>query len=219
MTRKGFARSILAAVVIVFYGCAPALIPMDKEELIQLKNLPEVDAVHYESPAFLSDVGVYGVVGFTLMAAKGKSIKETYKIEDPTLAVKARFVDNLISELKLIHVRLIDQPFRSDSLDDIRQAHTGRLLFDFKTIGWGTGIRSGFSTDQYIGYSVRGRLIRTEDSKVLWQGLCKFETPDIKRAALTENDGALLKGKLREAGDTCAADLWVQFQGKNPRTN
>ncbi len=238
------ASIVLMVVVIVSYGCAPALIPIDKEDLVRLKNQPEVVAVHYESPIFVysgSDAlpcfsllwGCPASAFFGALGVDGRRLlKERYKIEveDPTPALKTKFLANLTLELKLSNLRPIDQALTSDGFNDIKKAYKGGMVFDFKTVAW--RINDGgliFSTHdwwylrfhrgKYVWYLVGGRLMRTEDSKILWQGVCEFKTPDIERDTLIENDGALLKTKLQEAADTCAADLWGQFQGKSPRQN
>jgi hypothetical protein len=191
---------------LAFTGCAPALVAISREDLAQLKNQAEIGAVRHEPAAFYGDVGFYGLIGWGMSLSAGKEIRTKYGIEDPARAIEEQFLQNLRPEFKGMAVRVVDQPVSDDDLAAAKSAYAGRWVFDFKTIGWGSAIEGD------VEYTVRARLIRNEDFKVLWQGACKHETKDNKWEPLTANNAALLKKKLEAGVSPCARDLWAQFQ-------
>jgi hypothetical protein len=92
-----------------------------------------------------------------------------------------------------------------DDLSAVKTAYPGRWLFDFKTMGWGSAAEGD------VEFTVRARLIRSDDAKIVWQGLCKYETHDAKGELLTARNAALLKKKLQAGVSPCARQLWSQF--------
>ena len=192
--------------LLTFAGCAPALVAISREDLAQLKNQAEIGAVHHDPALFYADAGVYGLIGYGMSVSAGKEIRAKYALEDPARAVGAKFFQNLRAEFGGIAVRAVDRPVSNDDLSAVKAAYSGRWLFDFKTIGWGSAAEGD------VEFTVRGRLIRNDDSKIVWQGMCKYETQDAKGKLLTARNAALLKKKLEAGVSPCARDLWAQFQ-------
>jgi len=200
---------VTALVLLIGFGCSPALIPMGKEDRAQLINQAEIGAVNHEPAAFYADAGVYGMVGYGMSISAGKEIRKKYGLEDPALAVKASFIQALQKDLNSVKVRAIERPVTDDDLAAVKNAYAGAWLFDFKTIGWGSAIEGD------VEFTVRARLIRGGDVKVVWQGTCKYETKGGKSKLLTGDSPALLKAKFQAGINPCVNDLWSQFQGKN----
>ena len=200
---------VTALVLLIGFGCSPALIPMGKEDRAQLNHQAEVGAVHHEPAAFYADAGLYGMVGYGMSISAGKEIRKKYGLEDPALAVKVNFVQALQREFSGIKVRAVDRPVAADDLAAVKNAYAGPWVLDFKTIGWGSAIEGG------VEFTIRARLIRNSDAQVVWQGTCKYETKGGKSKLLTGDSPALLKAKFQAGINPCVNDLWSQFQGKN----
>jgi hypothetical protein len=203
---KNLSRLPTALLLFFLAGCAPAVIPLNKEDLAQLRNQAEIGALHHEPALFYADAGVYGLVGYGLSVSAGKELRAKYALEDPAPAVGAKFLQSLRAEFGGVAVRAVDRPVSNDDLSAVKAAYSGRWLFDFKTIGWGSAAEGD------IEFTVRARLIRSDDAKIVWQGMCKHETRDAKGELLTARNAALLKKKLEAGVSPCARDLWAQFQ-------
>ena len=124
--------AILTAFVLpIFAGCAPALVAISREDLAQLKGQAEIGVLHHEPASFYGDVGVYGLIGYGMSVSAGKEIRAKYALEDPAAAVKEKFLQSLAAEYKGVAVRAIDRPLSSDDLGVVKNAYSGRWVFDF----------------------------------------------------------------------------------------
>lgn len=209
------AMAILAILVLIS-GCAPALIKMEKEELDRLKSEGEIRAVHYPPASpFVSAVDpepvhpIYIVVwpwDLWVRSPRMSRQVEELSLEDPVLRVMERFIPAVETALDLKNVRVIQEPIASGDLDQLRIAFGKGLLLDFKTIHW-----TIFTNE--IRYSAQSRLVRLEDSKSPWQGVCdvRHVNPSWSWDDLMSAQGMPLKVKLNEAADICATQLVAQF--------
>lgn len=195
---------------------------------------------------------------------EGEKIRMTYSIADPVREVKARFVDALPTNLGLKNLRIIDQPATSYEPYQLADSFGSAVALDFITSLW-TLYRersfNPFAADRYyLRYAVHARLLRleaskyhgepqspavarllrSEDSKILWQASCvsmggeftytrnsvqqlvySMNAGDIPRRGgqpytlkeWTANGAALLKGRLNEVADACAQALLADFSG------
>jgi hypothetical protein len=191
-------------------GCSSTSITLSKEDRAQLNNQAEIGAVHHAPAAFYADAGLYGMVGYGMSVSAGKEIIKKYGLEDPAAAVKTNFVQALQKEFSAIKVRAVDRPVVADDLAAVKKAHAGPWVLDFKTIGWGSAIEGG------VEFTLRARLIRNADSKIVWQGTCKYEPKSGKSKLLTGDSPALLKKKFQAGVAPCTESLWAQFQADQP---
>jgi hypothetical protein len=208
--RNTLLRFAAAAVFLTSVGCSPSLIQINQEDRAQLKQQSEIGAVHREPAAFYADAGVYGLVGHGMSISAGKEIRAKYGVEDPALAVKTNFVQALEKEISGIKVRAVDRPVAVDDLAAVKKAYAGPWVLDFKTLGWGSAI------DGDVEFTIRARLIRNDDAKVVWQGTCKYETKSGKKKLLTGDSPGLLKAKFQAGINPCVQQLWGQFQAERP---
>jgi len=110
----------------------------------------------------------------------------------------------------------------SDELDALRSKFEDALVLDFKTRGWTLFVEpwSQWSTRRYfVIFAVQARLIRLQDSKVMWLGYSYFdENASLSTSStwdeLAENGCTLLKAKFGQAADTSAQQLAAQLLGK-----
>jgi hypothetical protein len=196
---------VTALVLLIGFGCSPALIPMGKEDRAQLNNQAEIGAVHDGPADFYADAGFSGLIGYGKSISAGKEIRAKYRLEDPAAAVKTNFLLALEKEYSGIKVRAVDRPVVADDLAAVKNAYAGPWVLDFKTIGWGSAIEGD------VEFTLRARLIRNADSRIVWQGTCKYETKSGKSKLLTGDSPALLQKKFQAGVAPCANDLWAQF--------
>lgn len=199
-------RFVATAVFLIGAGCSSTSITLSKEGRAQLNNQAEIGAVHHEPAAFYADAGFFGLIGYGRSISAGKEIRAKYRLEDPASAVKTNFVQALEKEFSAIKVRAIDRPVAADDLAAVKNAYAGPWVLDFKTIGWGSAIEGG------VEFTLRARLIRNADSRIVWQGTCKYETKSGKSKLLTGDSPALLQKKFQAGVAPCADSLWNQFQ-------
>jgi hypothetical protein len=109
----------------------------------------------------------------------------------------------------LKNVRAIQEPVAGDSLDELKTVFAKGLIIDVKTHRWGIAGNGPFA------YGARARVVRLEDSKTLWQGVCKVEDEMTGvRDDVESAEGAHLKVKLNEMADACSDQLVDQFVAK-----
>jgi hypothetical protein len=209
--------------------------PLAIAETDRIRAAPKITAVVYQPTPAFRQRGAYdenwnvlfGPIGVAATESRARAAGEATRLrvglEDPTFVVRDRFVAGFNTELG-IAAPVDQQIVFTDDIDELVQklGPTGVLL-DFKTIVWGIG-SAGLLFKGDMGYGVfymgRVRVIRLEERKILWQSLCYGGTPDDKRTTSTaflENDAALLKQGLVEAGEDCAEALLRQMTGKSTK--
>jgi hypothetical protein len=206
VTRRIGTLSLFLALLFT-YGCFPKLIEMEKAERARLKDEGEIQAVHYSGKFLEVDTDSSSnsedeALVFPLASSQPRLI-----LEDPVLEVKERVVLAMDAALELKSVRLIQEPLVGDDLDQLNAALGNGLAIDFKTIIWNLDHKK-------LWYVARSRIIRLEDSKILWQGVC-----DVKNhlsgswAEHMAAEAALLKKRLNEVAESCAQNLEFQLVG------
>ena len=231
------AGSLAASVVcaLVLSSCG-GVRPLAIGEMDRIRATPKITAVVYQPTPAFRQRGAYdenwnvlfGPIGVAATESKARAAGEATRLrvglEDPAFVVRDRFAAGFNTELG-IAAPADQQIVSTDDIDELAQTFgpTGVLL-DFKTIDWGIGsVWLPFKGDMGYGvfYMGRVRVIRLEERKILWQSLCLGGTPDDKRttaAAFLENEAALLKQGLVEAGEGCADALLRQMTGKTTET-
>jgi len=214
-------------------GCAPSLISIDRSEFDQLQHQPVIHVVHYLSPSPIAmtpstDVGgaLGGVLGGLTAVAMGKAAGEELKkqcsLEDPSIGAREKVIDTLSREVGFKNFLLVPERLESDELNILKSKFDNALLMDFKTHHWTLAVKpwTRWTTSRYyLVYSIRARIIRSQDSKVIWLGYSHFDENESLSTSstwdeLTENGCALLKAKSSQAANTTAQQLADQLLGK-----
>lgn len=206
-------------------GCAQKLIPIDRKEIVQLKNQAVIQVYYYPYLFKVYKMDLIGLISSDylyqeiLAESRGRKMVGDYSLDNPLSRVMDRFMSALADQLNL---KIVSQGIlASGDIDttkgDFEKENT--MTLDFETLDWRLLFFLTDWTHYRVIYSVRSRLIRLTDSKVVWQGLCvvknqdtKYHRPTMKE--LVENNAKLLKAKLDEAADICAEQLSEQFFGK-----
>ncbi len=201
----------------------------------ELQKEERIAAVHYDPFAGLSGA---------LRHDPAKVVPSLVDMQDPVVQVKDQFLSVVASRLNVTNIRRIDQPrfarnlrlrgARPALIVPLQRTFVKGLVFDFDPIEWELMTYGGLKslnqdTQLYsLRYVVRGRLIRVDDLRVLWQGTCSLgkgwphddsvyeEPPEARKtlAELTENNNALLKIKRDETAGICTKQLSEQFFGQ-----
>lgn len=141
-----------------------------------------------------------------------------YALEDPALRLQSRFLSSLEKELGIKDIRIFQKSPSGESIDELKGMIGKGMVLDFKTTQWMLFYYPTDWSHYRIAYAARGRLVRLEEPKIIWQGTCEFIGQDPKTsptmAELVANNGALLKQRINEAADACAEQLWSHFLGR-----
>ena len=127
------------------------------------------------------------------------------------------------NELGLTTLTVHPHKLDGDGLDEVARALGRGFAFDINTFNWGLQPDQGSSSAYVLYYRARGRLIRVEDKKVLWLGICSATPVDEPRRGpswdeFLANQGQLLKEKTTALADRCARELVDQLLGRGART-
>jgi hypothetical protein len=203
-TRRIGALSLLLALLLT-YGCFPKQIKMEKAELARLKDEGEIQAIHYPGKFPEVDTDSSSNNEPEVLVLPVTSYQLRLILEDPVLRVKERVVLAMDAALELKSVRLIQEPLVGDDIDQLKAALGKGLAIDFKTIIWNLDHKK-------IWYVARSRIIRLEDSKILWQGVCDVQNHLLGSwEELMAAEAALLKKRLNEVAESCALNILAQL--------
>lgn len=218
---QGGITLVLLLALFLTYGCVPKSIKikLENEDLVRIKEEKEILAVHYPgtspstyyrgSSGRAHPVEILFLPLILIQDYQWSKGVEALSLEDPALRVKARFLSTLKTAAVLKNVRAIQEPVGSDSLAELKTLFAKGLILDVKTHYWvifGNGP---------LEYWARSRVVRLEDSKILWQGVCQI-SDGLKGSYedVTSAEGAHLKVKLNEMADACSDQLVAQFFAK-----
>jgi len=229
------------SVALLIGGCiGPREITVDPEELNILKTEPEIRAVHYLPWASLTVLQELPNFSYYLNRGPWRKAKFPVEFEDPISKIQDRFVAGLTKELNLHNVRSIGEarPPSGDLYSPLKRTFGSGMVFDFETRYWRlySSIYRNEKTNFMLTYAVRGRLIRVDDSNLLWKAICNVDLPfetslDTKMFDLSTGqdyesilililkrllaeEGSVLKLKRDEAETRCSSELLKKFLGK-----
>lgn len=210
-TRRHRICAVLAAVVVA--GCAAtAQIDLASQVRTGLRDTGGIRAIHYDAPWMRVRNTSFGPEKFL-------------PIEAPVKQVKDRFLSTATRDLGLTNVRMIDQPRPADiyaimapPIGQLKREFGSGLVFDFYSPLfeiWQAYAPFPWSPRRYLfGTMVRARLIRLDDSTILWQQACLLNglTPEERTAGEWKaNDFALVKTVAERQARYCADDLVARF--------
>jgi len=207
----------VACVTLLAYGCVTPM-ALDRNELNRLKDEPSIAVVYYRAPDFIVAIpeasSLFGG-GYIYMAtakSAGERMIRKYGLQDPTLRVRDVLISALAAEPNVKGFEVAPEPLEDDNLDTIRARFPKRLVLDFKADLWTLQTSEPLSEQRRLFYYVRARLLRTEDGTLISRGYCTYRARPMPEGwdDLTANGGALLKARLEQAADACAA--WLRSQ-------
>ena len=221
---KPYVRSLSSLGVLVLAGCASTGgIALNRGEISRMKDsgTAEIRAITYAPPAFEllsakkvaagSLFGIFGAVASAnSMQKAGQEMIAAYSIADPSITVREKLADALASEFGL--KSSADSAPATEDLTALQGRFGSGAILDTRTIAWRLVYYPKDWSHHFLVYTVRARLRRLSDGKVLWQGKCVRKLTDSKDSRRTidqfrVNNGELLKQKAQEAGGGCADEL------------
>lgn len=235
--RRRLVATALAILVLGAAGCARTIgfEKIDRESLLSLAREPDIRAVHYPAPSFRVIGARDAAVRVTEVLARltagllsplvdearlsaeeseGERIATDAGLEDPTPVVKERLVSRMARELGFANLRLhresladvrVDPDPLSRDVNPLRGLFQGGLVLEVLTLHWGVG--------SWISYSARARLVRLNDSRILWRGQCVVRIdPAPPRQRLLAERGRLLRASYTKLAEACAERLWDELR-------
>lgn len=229
---------LLLAGLTMSIGCASnAVHQITSHDLAKLKEQSEIQTVYYAAPPFMAwkaedrsrgrEVALgllLGAVGGAieadrLHAAAMKAGNDVYTragLSDTIVRVRNRFISKWQQSLPL-KVITISDILRDDDPKALRKQLQSGMVVDFRTTDWGIKHFPQDPTRYQINYGARARLVRLQDSEILWQAACQSrdevpaESPTLEE--FLADQGTLLKKKFNEAADDCADAFLMQLFG------
>jgi hypothetical protein len=212
------------ALVLLAVGCAPTLIPIDREEMARLQNETEIRVGTYPPPRFLyqapihafGGIGAFNPVTGGFVGGIGDPGNQVYAIDsplaDPVRQVMDVFLKGLAGHLGAARLIQIGEPFPDDEVKALAKKFGAGVVLDFQTTTW--GLLSGYSASRpyQIAYLARARFLRLDAGRVLWQGQCQYDGryPEGNLDHF-DTSPAVLEKKFAAAADVCAKTLLAQF--------
>lgn len=199
--RPGFIATLL---IVCVTGCAGPH-KLARDEQLSLSSQPRIHAVHH-GPATVFVVREPAATAAVLDASADSGGSDGTRLQhdqpvDPAPYVKSRLVRALQANLHLANVRAAPDAVANDDLKTLKDVFKTGVVLDVRTMKWGRDDSRGY-------YSVRARMVRLEDSTVLWKTTCN---------ARWLNDHKPFGAQLRVASDDCAARLSARVLGKDRR--
>src|SRR5215813_13383513 len=203
-------------------GCAAtSKISLDPQVRKRLGEMGEIRAVHYNTCPDCA--GRPEGLPVVTKADPNMARPAGYlPIEAPVKAVKDRFLAAVSTELGLTNLKTIDQPrhtrvwaLMAPLIDPLKSEFGGGLVFDFYSPVWTLNRTYQppwerlVSTPRYAFLTyVRARLIRLDDSSILWQQMCGAGAKQGRTLEeWASNNYALLHAELEPAARSCADGL------------
>lgn len=164
---------------------------------------------------------LFGPVGGALAGLSAEeTAKETvgkYNLQDPAIRVKTNFVSYLQQVFGMNNITSHSEQFVDDDLDDLQKQFSNTTILDFETVKWGI-FEKPFEGWHFVALSIRSRVVKLPEKKIIWQGLCEVEDQEPERVPhwdeFVKNEGVILKEKLGKLSEECAAKLFERFEGK-----
>lgn len=231
-----YLRVTIALVVLALASAcgSPMIVRVSDPDRNQLKSYPGIRAVHYEAPPlWITTAGRVLLDDYTLYlnSVPNKDYAKRYVITDPAAGIKELLTQALEKEAGFRKFVSVAQPLARGSNSNTeagKAAYGSGMVLEVSTIDWG-GMYFTTNWMRYrLGYVVQARLIRLDGSQhldnaqVLWKGTCGYNAAthgkyEPSMDELKENNGALLKKIVADAGKYCGDLLVSQFFNRDTK--
>jgi len=200
--------SITPLLLLLAAACAPAVVPIDREEMARLQNEREIRVVAYAPPRFLYQAPTRTIGG------GGQVYAIDAPLADPVNRVRDIFLQSLEGHLGAARLIQTEEPLLDDDVKVLAKKLGGGVVLDFRTITWGLLSGQSVARPYQIAYVARARFLRLETGRVLWQGQCQYDGRDPGgRLEHFDTSPDVLEKKFSEAANVCAKTLLAQFPG------
>jgi hypothetical protein len=226
-----YAGSLVVISALLLAGCASTGgIAPNRSEISRMRDTDaaEIRAITYAPAGFellsakkVAAGSMFGILGAVSsansMQKAGQEMIIAYSVVDPSIPVREKLAEALTNEFGLKST--VDSATASDDVTVLKSRFGGATILDTKTKNWRLSYYPGDWSHHFLIYSVRARLLRLSDGKVLWEGQCVRKMTDAKNSRRTvdqyrANNGELLKQKVQEAAGGCADELSAGLSAK-----
>lgn len=212
---------VFVFVVGALVGCAKNPILITVEDRSLLKSAPFY-SVHDSPPNFyyvtkgeeiISGFGMFLVT----MVKQGfhDDLAGLYHLENPNRTIAQDLTRRVVKEYNLKDVRPNELDGSWSEPEDLKRRFSQGLLLEVRTAQW--GLRPTSWSKFHVVLKSEARLVSLQDAKEIWYDTCVSEKldggeRDPNLEDLEANDGELLKTMVKEATETCTAELWTKLQ-------
>jgi hypothetical protein len=154
--------------------------------------------------------------------AAGRQLMLEIPLEDPAVRVKDRLISRLSADGRIGPIRPAAAAMDSDDLKSLKQALGPVTVLDVRTTSWGLFLYQVDPRTFLVHYTVKARLIRLDQEKVLWRDEIHCYDPGDRRFGapvledLKADGGALLKTTMARTAESCVDPLLARFRGEKP---
>lgn len=236
-------KALWLLVVAVLQGCASQYVLDSEEVRSQVKSAPKVRVIHYISlpmsmttPNDTLPAGgggrdaVRSVAGNAEGTAIWNRLDRRYRFPDPGPIIKARFIKGLRNEAGLDNLAPDGMPhfpyLRNGStapdeyvLAQYKKKYGNGLLMEIRMTGYQLHYLPEDLNRYSLSIQARTRLIRLDDSKIVWRGVCVAggsgdRTLRFNMTGIRPKEARRLQAGIRRASGQCAEQLVGQYLGK-----
>jgi len=222
-TKKLLATS---SVIILFMlqGCATQNIKLSDKDRTEIKKLKKVTAFHMPSgwPSLKTPLGVLAselTLGLSEDWSEGQKLVHKFKIGDPSKTLKYKFIKQLNHKKKSANFTVNNTPLVQDDLEieNFKKKHKSGVVLQILPGTWQIWYYP-FNWARYqMWYRASAKLIRLDDSKVLWTAACKANQDNSETAPtldeITADNSNVLKGWVDKSTSQCAKQLVNDYLG------
>ncbi|MEO7859564.1 MAG: hypothetical protein ABIU05_03830 [Nitrospirales bacterium] len=219
---------VLVCVSGALVGCAKDPILITAENRSLLKSPPFYSAhgtipkLYYASrgektTAFLGGL-LFSVLFLPVAMAMENShddLVELYHLENPSLTIEQDLARRIVKEDDLKDIRPNEVGGSWSDPDDLKRRFSQGLLLEVRSDQW--GLQPTSWSQFHVVLKSSSRLVSVQDAKEIWYDTCVSEKidggeRDPNLEDLKAKDGELLKTMVKEATETCTAELWKKLQ-------
>ena len=225
ISKKYFFTISSIIVVLLLQGCATQNVKLNDQDRSHLKSLKSVYAFHVKSgwPTLKTPLGVLAsdlTFGLSEDWTEGQKLVTKFKIKDPSRTLTHKFIRQVNHKKKSANFKAVKNPLSYDDIEPeamtkkykkgvVLQVLPGTWQIWYYPFSWGK---------YQMWYRASARLIRLEDSKILWSAACKANQDHDSNSAptldeLTADNSQVLKTWVNKSTSECAKQLSNDFFG------
>ena len=219
---------VLVCVTGMLVGCAKDPILLTGENRSLLTSAPffpvhgDTPKFHYASRGEQTTAFIGGFLFSLLfmpvamaMEASHDDLAGLYQLENPNRNIEQNLTRRMVKEYELKDVRLNESHESWSEPEDLKRRFSQGLLLEVRNIQW--GLQPSSWSQFHVVLKSGARLVSVQDAKEIWYDTCAAEKIDAERDPKLEDlkakDGELLKAMVKQATETCTAELWSKLQG------
>jgi len=159
--------------------------------------------------------GLLFVPAAMAMDSSHDDLATAYRLGNPSQTIEQTLTQRMVSEYGLGVVRPSEFVEVWEELDTLKRLYSQGMLLQVRTVRW--GLEPSSWSQFHVVLKSSARLVSVQDAKEIWYATCASEKVDEegdpKLEDLRAKDGDLLKTMVKEAMESCTAELWSKLKG------